>query len=145
MSKKQIKIGVNQGSGSRFLWNAWILTCSQDEATRFLSNAQYEHLAQQVQTLAEEISPSHSQTCRVDAIEDFFELRDWGGVLHPFNVRVFFGIDRNRTAIVVLGVLQKQNNGPTPVGDRLRMRRRWRKYNAGDYGYPDTPPSEKNT
>jgi len=138
VSKKQIKVGVNQHGGPPpgFLWNAWILGCSQDEAAKFLNEAQYQHLALQVQALAEEVSPSHSQTCSIDAIEDFFELRDWGGILHPFNVRVFFGIDKDRKAVVVLGVLAKQNNGTTPVGDRLRMRRRWKKYNNGDYGYP---------
>ena len=44
MSKKQIKVGVNQQGGPPpgFEWNAWILACSQDEAAKFLNKAQYQ-------------------------------------------------------------------------------------------------------
>lgn len=51
------------------------------------------------------------------------------------NVRVFFGIDHTARTLVVLGVIKKQNDGPTPIGDKVRMRRRWRKYLQGDYGH----------
>ena len=139
MAKKQVKVGVNQGDGPPpgFLWNVWMLGFSQDEAGRFLNEGQYVHLALEMQDLATERSPSHSQRFSIDAIEDFFELRDWGGILYPFNVRVYFGIDKSRSALVVLGVTNKQNNGPTPVGDKVRMRRRWKKYLRGEFGFPD--------
>lgn len=50
------------------------------------------------------------------------------------NIRVFFGVDSASRALIVLGVIKKQNNGPTPLGDKVRMRRRWRNYRAGEYG-----------
>ena len=78
----------------------------------------------QLQELAREADPSHSKTVDVRPIEDFFELRERGGVLANLNARVFFGIDKEARALVILGAINKQNNGPTPDGDRIRMRRR---------------------
>jgi hypothetical protein len=90
----------------------------------------------QLRDLAKHRDPTHSESLSLDKIEDFFELREKGGVLGRLNVRVFFGVDKDNRAIVILGVLKKENNGATPVGDKITMRRRWRKYQAGDYGYP---------
>ena len=86
---------------------------------------QYEHIAMQLKDLATHNDPTHSETLSVRAMtpEDFHELRDKGGVLGKTNVRVFFGIDKSRRAIVVLGCIKKQNDGPTPQGDSIRMRR----------------------
>ena len=138
MAKKQIKIGVSEGGGPPpgFLWNVWILDLAFDEARDFLDDDKYRHIAFQFQELASENDPTHSATCDIRAIEDFYELRDWGGVLGGLNVRVFFGVDKMRRTIVIVGAIQKQNNGPTPLGDKIRVRRRWRKYGNGDYGYP---------
>ena len=33
---------------------------------------------------------------------------------------------QSNQSIVLLGLIQKQNNGNTPLGDKVRMRRRWR-------------------
>ncbi len=136
MAGKEVKIGVKQGgTDPTYLWTVKILDVAYREAMSFLSAAQYVHMALQVKALATEQTPSHSQLCSVDAIEDFHELRDWGGPLGGKNVRVFFGLmtGGGRADIVVLGAIQKQNNGPTPQGDKVRMRRRWRKYKAGEY------------
>jgi hypothetical protein len=89
-----------------------------------------------VQELARQDDPTHCETISLDAVEDFHELRDWGGVLGGLNVRLFFGVDKSNRAIVVIGLIKKQNNGPTPIGDKIRMRRRWRKYLRGEYGKP---------
>jgi hypothetical protein len=70
----------------------------------------------------------------VDAVGDFHELRDKGGVLGGINLRIFFLVHKPKGAIVVLGAIKKQNNGQTPLGDKLRMARRMRKYLNGDYG-----------
>jgi len=70
----------------------------------------------------------------VDQIEDFHELREKGGILGNKNVRIFFGINKGDRTILILGGFKKENNGPTPGGVKITMRRRWRKYQAGDYG-----------
>jgi hypothetical protein len=106
-----------------------------DEAEECLSAAGYKHLELQVKELAREAEPTACETVDVRAIEDFYEIRDKGGVLGKANIRVFFGVDHKRRALIVLGVIKKQNDGPTPLGDKVRMRRRWRYYAAGEYGW----------
>ena len=61
-------------------------------------------------------------------IDDFFEVRDKGGVLGKINVRVFFFIEFKSRTIVVLGAIKKENEGQTPGPTKLTMRRRMRLY-----------------
>src|SRR5437870_5202850 len=136
MMGKQVTVGVHQGGGPPpgYQWTVLILSVAYDEARGFLNEDQYQHAAMQVREVAREPDPSHSVTASVDAVEDFFELRDKGGILAGINLRVFFFLDKRKAALVVLGAIKKQNNGPTPTGDKLRMGRRKRKYLKGDYG-----------
>jgi hypothetical protein len=128
--KKQVKVGVVTGGGPPpgYLWNVEIFDQAHAEAIGFLREHQYEHLANQFRELARQNDPTHSDTIDVRQIEEFHELRDKGGLLTNLNVRVFFFVHKPTRAIVVLGTIKKENNGPTPVGDRLRMRRRMRLY-----------------
>lgn len=132
---KQVKIGVTQGGGPPpgYRWGVDILSEAHHEVMKFLSADQYAHLALQFKDLAGEADPTHSQTASVDAVEDFYELRDKGGILGGMNVRIFFLVDKQKTSIVVLGGIKKQNDGPTPPGAVIRMRRRARKYRNGEY------------
>jgi len=116
-----------------YRWGVDILSEGYHEVMKFLNDDQYSHLALQFKELARETDPSHAQTADIDAIEDFYELRDKGGVLGGMNVRVFFLLDKQRSTIVVLGGIKKQNDGPTPLGAKIRMRRRARKYRSGEY------------
>ena len=136
MAKKEIKVGVQQGGGPApgYEWNIFIIDAAYREATDRFNKSQYRHLSLQMQEVAREQHPSHSQTASIVPVEDFYELREYGGVLGNLNARVFFGVDKKSRAIVILGAIHKQNNGPTPLGDKIRMRRRWRKYLNGDYG-----------
>jgi hypothetical protein len=138
-SKKPIKTGVRRGEGPPpgYQWSVDILESAFREAVAFLNRDQYQHLAMQVKDLATEDDPSHSLTCRVDQIEDFFELKDRGGILGKINVRVFFGLEHSQKRLVVLGCIKKETSGQTPTGDRVRMRRRWRKYRAGEFEIPE--------
>jgi hypothetical protein len=132
---KQVKVGVTQGGGPPpgYRWGVDILDEGFHEVMKFVNVCQYWHLALQFKELAREIDPSHPQTASVDAVEDFYELRDKGGVLRGMNVRIFFLLDKQKSSIVVLGGIKKQNDGPTPLGAKIRMRRRARKYRNGDY------------
>lgn len=134
--KRKLKIGVNEGGGPPpgYQWSVGVLDLANEEASDMLDLSQYLHLAMQVKELARQGDPSHSATIDVDAVEDIFEIRDKGGPLGSLNVRLFFGIDNSERAIIVLGVKKKQNNGKTPLGDKITVCRRWRKYLAGDYG-----------
>jgi len=136
VAKKQIKIGVRHGDGPApgYQWNVAILDFAFDEVRAFLSESQYEHIAMQVKELARETDPSHPRSVSVDAVDDFYELRDKGGVLGKKNVRIFFGISKDERAIVIFGGIKKENDGAIPEGTRIAVGRRWRKYRNGDYG-----------
>lgn len=140
MDQKSISIGVKEGAGPPpgYQWSVWILNVAFDEAMSFLSPVQYEHLAMQFRELATQEDPTHSGAISVRSMspEDYYELRDKGGVLGNINTRVFFGVDKDSRAIVVLGSIKKQNDGPTPKGDIIRIRRRWRMYRNDEYGKP---------
>ncbi len=128
--KKKLKIGVARGGGSPpgYQWNVCIIDLAYQEAMGFLNASQYRHFALQFKELATSSEPTQSQTVDIVAVEEFFEVRDKGGVLGGMNVRIFFGVEHGTRTIVVLGAIKKQNNGATPTGDKVRMRRRWRLY-----------------
>jgi hypothetical protein len=129
-NKKTVKTGVKQGAGPPpgYRWNVDILDLAHDEAVDLLNADQYEHLARQVKELAAQDDPTHSNTVDVRPIEDWHEIRDKGGILGQLNVRVFFFVRHETRKIVILGTIKKENNGPTPTGDRHRVRRRKRLY-----------------
>ena len=129
-SRKPVKVGVHEGAGPPpgYVWCVDILDQAHGEAVDFLNEAQYAHLSKQVRELAKEDDPTHSETVDVRPVEDFHEIRDKGGVLKRLNVRVFFFVHRPKRAIVVLGAINKQNDGPTPLHTLILMRRRKRLY-----------------
>ena len=137
MAKRQIVTGVHRGGGPPpgYQWGIALLSVVKKEA-ECLTQAQRRHLAMQLRELAGQDEPTRSDSISLDEIEAFHELRDWGGILGDLNVRLFFGVDKNNRLLVVLGIIKKKNNGPTPLGDKVRMRRRWRKYRNGEYGMP---------
>lgn len=133
--RKLIKVGVHRGGGSArvYAWEVLVLDIAYDEAMKFLNRDQYQHVAEQVKELARLDDPTHSDTLSIDSIEQFHELRDKGGILGKINVRVFFHVDKRRSAIIVLGAINKQNDGQTRNADKIRMRRRLRKYLNGEF------------
>lgn len=135
MAKQQIQTLGNFGGGvpPGFQWNVLSLNLAYRESEKCLNDGEREHMANLCRQLAMEEDPSHSELCDVRVIGDFLELRDTGGPLGGKNVRLFFAIDKENNAIVLLGLILKQNNGKTPEGDRIRVARRWRKYLAGEY------------
>jgi hypothetical protein len=140
MDAKPISVGVREGAGPPpgYKWSVWILNSAFDEAMSFLAPVQYEHLAMQFKELASQDDPTHSVSISVRSMspESYCELRDKGGVLGNINVRVFFGVDKDSRAIIVLGSINKKNDGSTPMGDVIRIRRRWRLYQNNEYGKP---------
>lgn len=114
--------------------NVGIIDFVFDEAVKLVGERGYDHLALQIKELALQDDPKHSDTIDVRPIEDFLALRDGGAPFGGANIRVFYGIDDERRSIIPLGVIKKQNNGHTPLGDKVRMRRRWRNYWRGEYG-----------
>ena len=140
MEAKPISVGIREGAGPPpgYRWSVWILGLAFDEAMSFLTPVQYEHVAMQFKEIASQDDPTHSASISVKTMspESYYEVRDKGGVLGKINVRVFFGVDKESRAIVVLGSVNKKNDGPTPLGDIIRIRRRWRMYQGNEFGKP---------
>jgi hypothetical protein len=129
-ARLSVKTGVKLGGGPPpgYKWNVAVLGIADDEADDFLSVDQYRHLKAQVQELATQDDPTHSDTVDVRQVEDFYEIRDKGGVLGKINARVFFSIHHQSRTIVVLGAIKKENEGQTPIAVRISMKRRFRLY-----------------
>lgn len=136
MGKKPLRVGVQQDHERQppLHWAVWYLAIARAEAQAILDDAQYHHVADQFKQLAEDADPTHSKIVDVRSVEDFFELRDKGGPLGNLNIRVFFFLDRRHRAIVVLGTIKKEADGKTPLGDKVLMKVRMRRYLAGDFG-----------
>jgi hypothetical protein len=136
MTKKQLLVGVHEGAGQPpgYEWSVLFLSVARADANRFLTEPQYQHVVMQFQELAREVDPTHSKTCSVKAIDTYYEFRDKGGILGKINIRVFFSVEKEQKAIVVLGAVKKEADGKMPNVDKIRMARRQRKLRAGDYG-----------
>ncbi len=106
------------------------------EANGFLTPDQYQHAACLIKDLATEADPTHSITQSVDAIEEYHEVRDKGGILGKINLRVFFYLDKERKVLLVLGAINKRQEDQTPKSVKLRMRRRLRKYLNSEWIWP---------
>ena len=128
--RKPVKTGLRRGGGRPpgYQWGLEILELSTQEAREFLTDAQYSHVAQQFRQLCREAEPTTSDLVDVRPIDDFHEVRDKGGPLGRINVRVFFFVHHGPRNLVVLGAINKKNDGPTPLGDVRRMARRKRLY-----------------
>ena len=87
---------------------------------------EYAHVVQLFDELAFESNPSKSETQDVRSIEEFYELRDKGGVLGKKNVRVYFAIIKNRKLILALSVYKKEDESTTPPHIITRVRNRLR-------------------
>jgi hypothetical protein len=133
---KLIKVGVQAGAGPLpgYLWSVHYLSSARDEAMGFLNDAQYAHVVDLVRSLAAEPDPTHPVTVTVEAVEDFFELKDKGGVLGKINLRVYFTVSQKEEAIVILAAIKKEMDGQTPNWVKTRVRYRLRKFREGEFG-----------
>lgn len=128
--KKPVKIGVKKGGGvpPGYQWNVNVLDQAHSDAMSFLNDEQYSHMADQVRELARDTDPTHSAVIDVKSIDDFYEIRDKGGVLGKINVRVFFFVRKESKEIVILGAVKKEKEGQTPMGTKILMGTRKRKF-----------------
>ncbi|HEX8875270.1 MAG TPA: hypothetical protein VF777_00870 [Phycisphaerales bacterium] len=133
---KPLKVGVQAGAGPLpgYLWSVYYLSSARDEAMGFLNEAQYAHVVDLLRSLASESDPTHPLTVTVEAVEDFYELKDKGGVLGKINLRVYFVVNQKEKAIVILAAIKKEEDGQTPNWAKTRVRYRLKKFHAGEFG-----------
>ena len=135
---KQVKVGVKTGAGPLpgYLWSVYYLSAAREEAMGFLNECQYGHVIDLMRALASEPDPTHPLTVKVQAIDDFYELKDKGGVLGKINLRIFFTVDHKEKTILVLAAIKKEEDGQTPSWAKTRVRFRLRKFRDGEFGRP---------
>ena len=107
-------------------WTLAYLDIVETEARKFLTDNQYTHVVGLFDELAYEPEPWRSQTQNVEKIEDFYELKEKGGVLGKINVRVYFAIIDKRKLIMALAAYKKEAEGQTPTHMIIRVRNRLR-------------------
>lgn len=133
---KPLKVGVQAGAGPvpGYLWSVHYLASARDEAMSFLNEVQYAHVADLVRALASESNPARPMTVTVEAVEDFYELKDKGGVLGKINLRVFFTVNQAEKVILILAAIKKEDDGKTPIWAKTKVRYRLRKFREGEFG-----------
>jgi hypothetical protein len=133
---KAVHVGLRTGGGPLpgYCWSVCYLSVARDEAMKFLSEAQYGHVVDLLRALAAEPDPRRPKTVSVDQIETFHELRDKGGILGNINLRVFFIVEDDLRAVLVMGAIKKEADDQTPEWAKIRIRSRIRRYRAGEYG-----------
>lgn len=131
-SKREFRIVSKIGRDSKtgYLWQVKIMNQAFDESQKILNHAQYKHLADQVKELARHNEPTNSDTLDIKPYENFYELRDKGGILGKINVRIYFCLDKESRSIVLLQVMKKENERSIAKGDKITIRRRMRQYFA---------------
>ena len=124
----EVKIGTRPlpTAATPALWRVGYLEVANRDARKFLDEDQMCHLRQQILDLASHANPRESETQDVLPIDQFYELRDKGGILGRINARVFFAILAEYRLIVVLACHKKESEGKTPNYVIVRTRNRLR-------------------
>ena len=130
MSETSLKIALRQGGGRfpGYKFGVLYFDVARKEATKFLDEAQYAHVVMLFKGLAGEPDPAHPLTVDVRAIENYYELRDKGGILGRIALRVYFHIDMTLRQVVVLGADKKEQEDQTSSAIKIKMRIRQRRY-----------------
>ena len=108
------------------VWKLSHVAVSAKEAHRFLDQTQYAHAVDLCVQLAEERDPQRPLTLDVEGIEEFYELKDKGGVLGKINLRIYFVVFDDTKEIMVLGSWNKNVEGKVPPYIKTKMRARLR-------------------
>lgn len=114
------------------LWHVDSLRYLLAEQSKVLKNEQQrEHVKEQVLLLSSCSDPSTpSNVLDIKRYEDIFYLRDWNGILHGINLRLFFGVYPRDKTIVLLGLIDKKSQKLSDVA-KITMARRWRQAKEG--------------
>lgn len=126
---KAIHVGVRAGRGPLpgYEWNVLYLSASRDDAMRFLDEVQYAHVSDLFKALASEEDVRRPTTVRVEQVEDFFELKDKGGILGKVNLRVYFIVDDRVRSVLVIAAINKDNEDQMPERAKIKVRSRIRR------------------
>lgn len=107
-------------------WKLAYLKVVEKEARKLLTDEQYAHVIGLFEELAYESDPTKSQTQDIEKVEDFYELKEKGGILGNINLRVYFAVFEGSKVILALRAYEKQEEGQTPAHVKICVRNRLR-------------------
>ena len=107
-------------------WELGYLEVAGTEGRKFLDEEQYTHAVHLLEDLAYESNPTKSETQDVRKVDEFYELRDKGGILGKINLRIYFTLFKERKLIFVLMTYKKEDDGQVPQHIVIRVRNRLR-------------------
>lgn len=84
------------------------------EAKEILNNGQYFHVVEVVKRLVHFGDEVELWDLRIEAIDDFYELKLKGGMVGKVNLRVYFADLSSQNEIVVLKTYKKEVEDKTP-------------------------------
>jgi hypothetical protein len=111
-------------SGDPAIWALAYVDIADSDGRGFLDADQYAHAVELFDELASETDPRRPRKLSVKKIDQFFELRDKGGILGKINLRVFFAVLDASKTILVLGSIKKEDEGAVPRYIVTKMRNR---------------------
>lgn len=98
-----------------------VLSVANAEGRDFLTDVQYLHAVDLVRQLVGFGVQRFETSLTIEKIQDFWELKDKGGVLGKINLRVYFAHVVDRNEIVVLSAYKKEDNGKAPGHILVRL------------------------
>jgi hypothetical protein len=120
---REARVGTE---GKTRTWRLGYVDAAEKDARKFLNEDQYAHAVQLFDELALEENPRLSRTQDVRPIDDFYELRDKGGVLGRINLRVYFAVFDEHCLILAVCAYKKEDEGQTPPHIIVKVRNRLR-------------------
>lgn len=109
-----------------------VLAVAKAEGHDFLTPAQYLHVVDLAKQLVGFGARRFDSALTIAKLQEFWELKDKGGVLGRLNVRVYFKYEVDRNEIIVLSTYKKEDDGKAPSHILLRLRNRLRAYLNGE-------------
>lgn len=99
---------------------------AQKEGQKLLNEVQYAYAVRQAQRLRFWDDSEEMGLLRIEAVDEFHELKMKGNVLGKTNLRVFFAVFDDEKLVVVLGVYKKEEEDELPRHVIIGMRNRRR-------------------
>jgi len=114
-------------------WQTVIVpTIVRREAREFLTIGQYVHVTDFVKQLTGFGSRRYDRTICIAPIDEFWELKEKGGMLGKINVRIYFAFLKESNEIAILHAYKKEDDAQVHPSVLLLVRQRCRRFVSGE-------------
>lgn len=110
-----------------------VLGKAAKEGREILSEGQYLHVKDLLRQLVGFAAREFESNLTLASFEEFWELKEKGGILGKINLRVYFMFNQAGNEIVVLHTYKKEDEGSPPPDLKIKLRNRWKCYLNGTF------------